>query len=273
MQIFSINMLNTSATLMDKTIVKQDVKRILITQTKPDSAKSPWFDLERKYGVQIDFCPFIKIESLQPKEFRMQKVDIATFTAIIFTSKNAIEHFFKLTGEMKFTVNPDLKYYCISESVALFLQKFINYRKRKVFFGADGTNKGLFDAMNRHKNSESFFYPTSENQQDNEIISFLKTYKCEYASPFMYRSVSANVKEILNNNYDVICFFTPSGVRSLIENEPNFKQSKLRIGGFGLNTLKAIEDAGLHYQIKAPDVKTPSMLTALDKYLQHIKSK
>jgi uroporphyrinogen-III synthase len=245
-----------------------NIKSILITQPKPESPKSPWYDLERKYGVKIDFCPFIKLVSLLPKEFRMQKVDINIYTAVIFTSKNAIEHFFKLTGEMKFTVNPNLKYFCISESVALFLQKFILYRKRKVNFGADGTNKGLFDSIQKHKNNESFFYPTSENQQDNEIISWLKENECEYASPYMYRSVSADVKDVINKNYDIICFFTPSGVRSLLENMPGFEQKKLQIGAFGNNTCKAVTDAGLTLHIQAPQPKAPGMLAALDKYIQ-----
>jgi uroporphyrinogen-III synthase len=169
---------------------------------------------------------------------------------------------------MRLNVSQETKYFCISEQVALYLQRYILYRKRKVFFGADGTNKSLFDVINKHKENENFLYPCSENQQDNEIINWLKDKNCEYATPYMYRSVSANVKELLTNeSFDVICFFTPSGVRSLFDNLPEYNQNGTCIGGFGNNTNKAIEEAGLNLHIKAPAPQTPSMIAALDKFL------
>jgi len=171
------------------------VKSILITQPKPDTERSPYFELARKYDVFLDFFPFIRVEGILAKDFRKQKIEISGFTAVVFTSRNAIDHFFRLCEEMKVTVSQDTKYFCITESVALYLQKFILYRKRKVFYGADGTNKSMFDVINKHKENERFLYPCSENQQDNEIVNWLKTNNCGYATPFMYRTISNDVKE------------------------------------------------------------------------------
>ena len=162
-----------------------------------------------------------------------------------------------------------MKYFCITEAVALYLQKFILYRKRKVFYGADGSNKSLFDVINKHKENEKFLYPCSENQQDNEIINWLKSHNCEFVTPFMYRTISNDVKEILaNNNFDLICFFTPSGVKSLFDNFPAFRQNGTRIGAFGSNTSRAVEEAGLSLDIKAPLPQAPSMVAALEMFLQ-----
>jgi uroporphyrinogen-III synthase len=243
--------------------------KILITQPRPESEKSPYFDLARKYNVELEFRPFISLEPIQAKEFRRQKIDIPSYSAVIFTSRNAIDHFFRICEEMKIIVSQDTKYFCITEAVALYLQKFILYRKRKVFYGADGTNKSMFDVINKHKENEKFLYPCSENQQDNEIVNWLKNNHCEFATPFMYRSVSANVKDLFTNNeFDVICFFTPSGVKSLFDNVPDFNQNGTYIGAFGGNTTKAVEEAGLTLHIKAPTPQTPSMITALDRFLQ-----
>lgn len=244
------------------------VKKILITQPRPDTEKSPYFELGRRHGVQLDFHPFIKLEGIPAKDFRKQKIDIASFSAVIFTSRHAIDHFFRICEEMKINISQDCKYFCITEAVALYLQKFILYRKRKVFYGADGTNKSMFDVVNKHKENERFLYPCSENQQDNEIVNWLKTHKCEYATPFMYRTTSSDVKEVLgSNDYDIICFFTPSGVKSLFDNMPKFKQNGTMIGAFGTNTSRAIEEAGLTLHIKAPQPQTPSMVAALEQYL------
>ncbi|MCU0404257.1 MAG: uroporphyrinogen-III synthase [Chitinophagaceae bacterium] len=243
--------------------------KILITQPRPESEKHPYFELERKYGVKLEFRPFIILEPIIAKEFRRQKIDITQYSAVIFTSRNAIDHFFRLCEEMRLNINQDNKYFCINEQVALYLQKFILYRKRKVFYGADGTNKSLFDVINKHRDNEKFLYPCSENQQDNEIVNWLKGHNCEFDTPFMYRSVSADVKELLSNeHFDIICFFTPSGVRSLLDNIPGYNQNGTRIGAFGNNTFRAIEDAGLKLDIKAPAPQAPSMIAALDKFLE-----
>ncbi|RPD45617.1 MULTISPECIES: uroporphyrinogen-III synthase [Chitinophagaceae] len=243
-------------------------KKILITQPRPESEKSPYFELGRKYEVELDFHPFIQLEGIPAKEFRKQKIDIQAHTGVIFTSRNAIDHFFRLCEEMKVTVSQETKYFCITEAVALYLQKFILYRKRKVFYGADGSNKSLFDVINKHKGAEKFLYVCSENQQDSEITGWLKSNGCDFSLAFMYRTKSSDVKEILSENeYDVICFFTPSGVRSLFDNLPTFKQNGTVIGAFGNNTSKAVEESGLTLGIKAPQPQAPSMVAALDQFL------
>jgi uroporphyrinogen-III synthase len=206
------------------------------------------------------------VEGINAKDFRKQKIDIAAFTAVIFTSRNAIDHFFRICDEMKVTVSQDTKYFCITEAVALYLQKFILYRKRKVFYGADGTNKSLFDVINKHKDNEKFLYPCSESF-DSEITNWLKSHNCGYATPVLYKIISNDVKDVIARNYDVICFFTPGGVRSLLENFPGFKQNGTFIGAFGVNTFKAAEEAGLTLDIMAPLPQSPSMISALDKFL------
>ena len=249
------------------------VKNILISQPRPDSEKSPYFDLERKYNVELFFHPFIKLECIPAREFRKQKLDIMYFSAVMFTSRNAIDHFFRTCEEMKITVSQHTKYFCITEAVALYLQKFILYRKRKVFYGADGTNKSLFDVISKHKEQESFLYPCSESF-DSEITNWLKANECEYATPVLYRIISNDVKEIFaKNSYDIICFFTPGGVRSFVENFPKFKQNGTRIGAFGDNTFKAASAAGLTLDIKAPQPKMPSMVSALENFLSTVKKK
>jgi uroporphyrinogen-III synthase len=244
------------------------IEKILITQPKPESDKSPYFELARKYNVVLDFQPFIRLEGIPAREFRKQKIEISNFTGVIFTSRNAIDHFFRTCEEMKVSVSQDTKYFCITEAVALYLQKFILYRKRKVFYGADGTNKSMFDVINKHKGNEKFLYVCSENQQDNEIVNWLKANNCEYSLAFMYRTQSNDVRELLTSKeYDIICFFTPSGVKSLFDNIPKYKQNGTVIGAFGNNTSRAVEEAGLKLEIKAPEPATPSMVAALDKFL------
>lgn len=243
-------------------------RKVLITQPKPESDKSPYFDLCRKYDLEMEFQPFIKIEAIPAKDFRKQKVDIQAHTGVILTSRNAIDHFFRMCDEMRISVSQDTKYFCITEAVALYLQKFILYRKRKVFYGADGTNKSLFDVINKHKTNEKFLYVCSENQQDSEITGFLKSNNCAFSLAFMYRTVSSDVKSILTSTeFDVICFFTPSGVKSLFDNMPKYKQNGTVIGAFGSNTTKAVEEAGLKLTIKAPQPQSPSMVAALDQFL------
>jgi len=252
----------------------KEMLKILMTQPRPESEKSPYFELSRRYSVELDFHPFIRLEAIQAKDFRKQKIEIQNYTAVIFTSRNAIDHFFRTCEELKINVSQDTKYFCITEAVALYLQKFILYRKRKVFYGADGTNKSMFDAINKHKGNEKFLYVCSENQQDNEIVNWLKTNNCEFTLAFMYRTQSTDVKEILiKTEYDVICFFTPSGVKSLFDNLPKFKQNGTVIGAFGSNTSKAVEEAGLKLDIKAPQPQTPSMVAALEQYLASIMKK
>jgi uroporphyrinogen-III synthase len=244
------------------------VKKILITQPRPESDKSPYFDLARRHDVEMSFLPFIRLEGIQSKDFRRQKVEIGIYSAVIFTSRHAIDHFFRTAEEMKISISQDTKYFCITEAVALYLQKFILYRKRKVFYGSDGTNKSMLDVINKHKENEKFLYPTSEFQQDNEIVNWLKSNHCEFATPYMYRTISNDIRETFSpNTFDIICFFTPSGVKSLFDNFPQFKQNGTLIGAFGTNTTRAAEEAGLVLEIKAPEPSAPSMVSALEKYL------
>ncbi len=247
------------------TKVKPATPRILISQPKPEGTKSPYYDLALKLGLVLDFFPFIKVEGVPAKDFRKQKIEIPAYTAVIFTSRNAIDHFFRICDEMKISISQDTKYFCITEAVALYLQKFILYRKRKVFYGADGLNKSLFDVINKHKGNEKFLYPCSESF-DSEITNWLKTNKCEFATPVMYNIISNDIKPVIAKNYDVICLFTPGGVKSLLENFPGFKQKETKIAAFGANTFKAAEEAGLTLDIKAPVPQSPSMVSALEKY-------
>lgn len=241
---------------------------ILIAQPKPESEKSPYNEIARKHGVEIIFHPFILLEGIPARDFRKQKIDVASFSAVILTSRNAIDHFFRMCEELKIVISQDTKYFCVTENVALYLQKFIQYRKRKVFYGADGTNKSLFDVVSRHKENEKFLYVCSENQQDNEIVGFLKANHADYELAFMYRTISNDITEVFKTTkVDVVCLFTPSAVKSLLDNFPKFKQNGIVIGAFGNNTAKAVEDAKLELGIKAPLPGMPSMITALDNYL------
>ncbi len=252
-------------------IPKPSIIKVLITQPRPESEKSPYYDLSKKFGLELEFHSFIRLEAIPGAEFRKQKINIQKYTGVVFTSRNAIDHFFRTCDELKIIISQDTKYFCITEMVALYLQKFIHYRKRKVFFGSDGTNKSMFDVINKHKANESFLYVCSENQQDNEICNWLKVNECDYILGFMYRTRSNDVREVLKKStFHAICFFTPSGVKALFDNIPKFKQNGTAIGAFGCNTIKAAEEAGLHLAIKAPLPKAPSMVTALDQYFSEI---
>lgn len=258
--------------LQEKKSGKQ-IQKILITQARPESEKSPYFEMAKKFKVDLDFHPFIRVEGIPSKEFRKQKIDIPNYSAVIFTSRNAIDHFFRTCDELKISISQSTKYFCITEAVALYLQKFILYRKRKVFYGSDGTNASLFEVINKHKEAERFIYPTSESF-DSEITNWLKTNNCEYATPVLYRIISNDIKEIfLKNSYDIICFFTPGGVKSFLENFPDYQQNGTTIGAFGENTLKAASAAGLNTDIKAPQAKMPSMVSALEHFLFEQKKK
>jgi uroporphyrinogen-III synthase len=233
-------------------------RKILISQPKPESERSPYFDLERKHNVELVFHPFIVLEGIPARDFRKQKIDVQQYSGIIFTSRNAIDHFFRMSEELKLSIAQDTKYFCITEAVALYLQKFILYRKRKVFYGADGTNKSMLDVINKHKEAEKFLYVCSENQQDSEICSWLKNNKCDFQLAYMYRTISNDIKPVLQqNDYDMICFFTPSGVKSLLDNFPDFKQNGTVLTAFGSNTSKAVVDAGFNLEIQVPKPATP----------------
>ncbi len=255
-----------------KTAVKKEVRvnTILITQPKPETDKSPYYDLAKKYDLKLAFHPFIRVEGLSGKDFRKQRVDIAEYTAIIFTSRNAVDHFFRICEELKVKVSQDMKYFCITEAVALYLQKFILYRKRKVFFSADGSTDGLLEVIGKHKHNEKYIVPTADNGK-NDIAQFLTRNNMTFAEATLYRTVANDIAPVMQDNYDMIVFFSPFSVQTLFSHDPAFKQNGTLIGAFGPTTSKAIEDAGLRLDVKAPAPNAPSMVSALERYLGELK--
>ncbi len=244
------------------------IKKILVSQPKPSSDKSPYFDIEKKYGVEIDFRPFIKVESLSSREFRAQKIDILEHTAVIFTSRHAIDHFFGLCKEMRITIPEEMKYFCITETVALYIQKYVQYRKRKVFFGSTGKINDLVPTMVKHKN-ERYFIPTSD-VHSNEIETLMESKKLQFTQGVMYRTVSNDFGEDEPFDYDMLIFFSPSGISALLKNFPKFQQGKIAVGTFGVHTAKAAKEAGLSVQLEAPTPQYASITTALADYIKEV---
>jgi uroporphyrinogen-III synthase len=248
-------------------IAKVKIKTILISQLRPEGDKSPYFELEKQYGVKLKFHPFILVDGVSSKDFRKQKIEISEYTAIIFTSRYAVDHFFRICEELRIKVNQDMKYFCLSEAVALYLHKFILYRKRKVFFGEDGSIKGLLNCIAKQKTKEKFIVPSSDiNKKD--IVEFLEAHGDEFAEATLYRTVCNDVKEVLNDNHDMIILFSPGGVKSLFENKPDYVQNNTLFGAFGPTTCKAVEESGLILQIKAPAPNAPSMVAAIEHFLK-----
>jgi uroporphyrinogen-III synthase len=254
-----------------KGVEKKEVKvsSILITQPRPETEKSPYFDLAKKYEIKLDFHAFIRVEGLSGKEFRKQRIDIAEYSAIIFTSRYAVDHFFRICEELKVKVSQDMKYFCITEAVALYLQKFILYRKRKVFFSPDGSTAGLLEVIGKHKN-EKYICPVTDTAK-NDISQYLIKHGIKYAEGSLYRMVANDIAPIMQSKYDMIVFFSPFSVHTLLEHDPEFKQNGTLIGAFGPTTSKAVEDSGLRLDVKAPAANAPSMVSALDLFLNSIK--
>jgi len=247
-------------------------KSILIAQPRPESEKSPYFEIEKKYNVSLDFCPFILVEGVPAKEFRKQKVDITQYGAIIFNSRNAIDHFFRICDELKLKISPEMKYFCITEAIALYLQKFIVYRKRKIFYGEDGTVNSMLEVIAKHKTKEKYIVPVNDICRA-ETLECLEKNNLEFAEVVLYKTVCNDVKDLMKKAHDMIVFFTPGSVKSLFENVPKFNQDSTIIGAFGPITSKAVEDAGLSLQLKAPMPNVPSMAAALDLYLSSFMPK
>ncbi len=241
------------------------IKKVLVSQPKPTSEKSPYFDIAEKYGVKIDFRPFIKVESLSAKEFRQQKVSILDHTAIVFTSRHAIDHFFNLCVELRVTIPETMKYFCTSETIALYIQKYVQYRKRKVFFGATGKFADLVPLMVKH-NTEKYFVPMSDVHND-EVKDLLDKNKIQHTEAVMYRTVSNDFKLEEMSDYDMLVFFSPAGIQSLMKNFPGFEQKDIAIGCFGPTTAKAVKEAGLRLDLEAPSAAAPSMPAALDLFI------
>lgn len=246
------------------------IKKILISQPQPASDKSPYYDMEKAYGVKCIFRPFFKVEGLNAKEFRNQKINILDYTAVVFTSRHAIDNFFTLAKEMRITIPEDMKYFCVIETIALYIQKYVQYRKRKVFFGTTGKIADLVPLMMKHK-EEKYLVPMSEGH-NNEVTTLLNTKKLKHTECVMYRTVDNNFTEEEKKtfDYDMIVFFSPMGVKALYANFPNFEQKDIKVGTFGPATAKAAKEEGLNVKVEAPSTKYPSMTSALNAFLRDL---
>ena len=243
------------------------IKKILVSQPKPASEKSPYYDIASKFDVELIFRPFIKVEGMSAKEFRTQKVSILDYTAIVFTSRHAIDHFFTLAKELRVSIPEDMKYFCVTETIALYIQKYVQYRKRKVFFGTTGRVDDLLPTMIKHT-TEKYLVPMSDVHNDS-LTQLLDSKKLNHKEVVMYKTVSNDFtpEEVENFDYDMLIFFSPSGIEALTKNFPDFKQGDIAIATFGPSTAKAAKEAGLRLDIEAPNEKYPSMTGALQHYL------
>ena len=242
------------------------VKNILVSQPKPaDFEKSPYAELSRKFNVNIDFEKFISIEGISAKEFRMNKQSLTGHTAVILTSRHAVDHFFRIAKELRYEIPPSMKYFCISEATAYYLQKYIQYRKRKTFFGKQRF-ADLMDVIRKHPD-EKFFVPSSDIHKQ-AMFDMLDKEKINYSRGIIYKTVAANLSHVDINAYDLLVFFSPAGIESLKQNFPDFEQGEKLIGAFGPTTTKAIKDSGLRLDIAAPTKTAPSMTMAIEQYLE-----
>lgn len=241
------------------------VKSILVTQEAPSDANSPYLKLAEKFSLKIDFRPFIQVEPVPVKEFRKQKIDILQHTAIIFTSRNAVDHFFTICSELKVEMPADMKYFCVSDQTSNYLQKYIVIRKRKIFTGLK-TAVDLMELLKKHKN-EKYLFPCSDIRK-NDIPDFLKQNGYTFTEAIIYNTVASDLSDLKEVFYDIVAFFSPSGITSLFQNFPEFKQNNTRIAAFGPTTAQAARDAGLILDIEAPLPNAPSMTGALELYIK-----
>lgn len=243
------------------------VKTILVSQPEPSSEKSPYNRLQEKHKLTVNFRPFIHVEGASAKEVRQQKIDFSKFDNIILTSRNAVDHFFRLCKEMRYSVPDSTKYFCLSEAVAYYLQKYVVYRKRKVYVG-EGKISDL-ESVFKKFDKESFLFPTSDMLK-KDVPDFLDELNLNWQRAILYRTVVSDLSDLRDVYYDILTFFSPSGIESLFKNFPDFKQNKTRIAAYGNSTIKAAEEAGLNVQIKAPTPNTPSMTMAIEQYVEKI---
>ena len=247
------------------------INKILVSQPKPSSDKSPYYDIASDLGVELVFRPFFKVEGLTAKEFRQQKINLLDYTAVVFTSRHAVANFFNLAKEMRITIPEDMKYFCVIETIALYIQKYVQYRKRKVFFGNTGKIDSLIPTMLKHK-GEKYLVPQSSVHNDS-ISALLDANKLKHKECVMYRTVSNGLtdEEVKNFDYDMLIFFSPTGVKALKENIPDFKQGDVKVAAFGPATAKEVEAQGLKLDLQAPSTQHTSMTGALRDYLEKQK--
>jgi uroporphyrinogen-III synthase len=246
------------------------IKTILVSQPKPEGEKSPYFDLADKYKLKIDFRPFIHVEGVSAQEFRTQRVNLAEHTAVILTSKNAADHFFRTAEEVRFSVPDDMKYFCISEAIALYLQKYVTYRKRKIFFGKQ-TIEDLVEVMKKHKN-EKFVLPCTDILSD-KIPDTLEKHKINFTKAMLYRTVASDLSDLEKVSYDMLVFFSPGGIESLLKNFPDFKQNETLIAAFGPTTANAVVKNNLRLDVHAPQPNAPSMTAAIENFVKEYNKK
>jgi uroporphyrinogen-III synthase len=241
------------------------VKTILVSQPEPKGENSPYFELSKRQKVKIDFRPFIHVEEVPIAEVRKTKINPADYSAVILTSRNAVDHYFRLCKEMRYQVPDDLKYFCMSEAIAFYLQKYVVYRKRKIYVG-QSRFEDLMPLIKKHKD-EKFLLPSSDILKPN-IPENLEKDQIDYTRAILYRTVCSDLSDLADVYYDILVFFSPSGIKSLYQNFPDFKQNDTRIAAFGPTTWKAVEEHGLRLDIKAPSSHAPSMTMALEQYIK-----
>lgn len=246
------------------------IKNILVSQPQPSSDKDPYFEIAENHNVKIEFRQFIHVESVPTKEFRKQRVSFLDFTAVVFTSKTAIDNYFRIAGDMRITIPDTMKYFCTSESIAHYLQKYIVFRKRKIFYGK-GRFVDIMELLDKHK-GEKYLVPLSD-QHKKEIPELLGKFKVNHKICILYNTVSSDLTDLSIINYDVLVFFSPSGIKSLFKNFPNFKQDEIKICSFGNSTAQAVKDAGLRLDLQAPLPEAPSMTMALDQFIREQNKK
>lgn len=244
------------------------VKTILVSQPKPATEKSPYFDLADKYKLKIDFRPFINVVGITAREFRAQKIDLGLHTAVILTSKTSVDNFFRIAEETRYKVPESMKYFCISEAIAYYLQKYVVYRKRKIFFGKQNIYD-MVDILKKNKN-ERFLLPCSDILRQN-IPDTLNENNLNYTKAVLYRTVAADLSDLEEVKYDLLVFFSPSGIESLLKNFPDFKQNKTKIAAFGPTTANAVKNNNLRLDIHAPQPNSPSMTMAIEHFIKSAK--
>lgn len=246
---------------------KTRIKNILVAQLPPEGPRSPYFDLQARYKVKFTFEPFITVEGVPGKEFRKQRLTLNDFSGIIFTSRNSIDHFFRICDELRVKMSQETKFFCTSEAIALYLQKYTQYRKRKVFFGDMNNNKELRMLLMKHRDATRFLYICADVRKD-EIPSFMATNGFNFSEGVMYKTVAKDLKHMDLTKFDMLTLFSPTGIHALLHNYPKFKQEGLKLALYGKTTTNAVIEYGLKYHIMAPLPNAPTIIVALDNYLK-----